>query len=40
MGEPAYKTGRLKEAGALFKALAKAKTFEPFLTIPAHKKIV
>ena len=40
VGEEAFKAGRFKEAVALFKSLAAAKTFEPFLTVPAYRKIV
>jgi malate synthase len=40
VGDEAFKSGRFKEAVALFKAMATAKTFEPFLTLPAYRKIV
>jgi len=40
VGEEAFKAGRFKEAVALFKSLATAKTFEPFLTIPAYRKLL
>jgi malate synthase len=40
VGGEAFKTGRFKEAIALFKSLAAAKTFEPFLTTPAYRKLL
>jgi malate synthase len=40
VGEEAFKAGRFKEAVALFKSLVTAKSFEPFLTVPAYRKIV
>jgi malate synthase len=40
VGGQAFKAGRFKEAAALFKSLVTAKKFEPFLTVPAYKKIV
>ncbi len=40
VGPQAFKSGRFKEAIALFKSLAEAKSFEPFLTIPAYRKLL
>ncbi|MGQ0485216.1 MAG: malate synthase A [Hyphomicrobiales bacterium] len=40
VGGEAFKAGRFKEAIVLFKALAAAKSFEPFLTIPAYRKLL
>ena len=40
VGEDAYTAGRFKEAVALFKALTMGKSFEPFLTIPAYRKLL
>jgi malate synthase len=40
VGGEAFKAGRFGEAIALFKGLAAAKTFEPFLTIPAYRKLL
>ncbi len=40
VGEDAFKAGRFKEAATLFKALATAKSFEPFLTVPAYRKLL
>ena len=40
MGEEAYQEGRFKEAVSLFKAMSTSRTFAPFLTLPAYKKIV
>ncbi|MGL4592490.1 MAG: malate synthase A, partial [Aestuariivirga sp.] len=40
IGADAYANGRFKDAIALFKALTTAKSFEPFLTVPAYRKIL
>ena len=40
VGADAYKTGRFKEAIALFKKMSTARKFETFLTISAYRKIV
>ena len=40
VGADAYSRGRFKEAAALFKAMSTSKKFEPFLTIPAYRKIL
>jgi malate synthase len=40
VGAEAYASGRFKEAVALFKAMSTSKNFEPFLTIPAYRKIL
>ena len=40
IGEEAYQSGRFKEAIGLFKAMSTSKNFEPFLTLPAYKKII
>jgi malate synthase len=39
VGVAAYAQGRFREAIAIFKAMSTSKTFEPFLTLPAYKKI-
>jgi malate synthase len=39
VGPEAFAKGRFREAIALFRQLATAKRFEPFLTIPAYRKI-
>jgi len=40
IGKAAYASGRFREAITLFRALCTAKTFVPFLTIPAYRKII
>jgi malate synthase len=40
VGVAAYTQGRFKEAIAIFKAMSTSKSFEPFLTLPAYKKIM
>jgi malate synthase len=40
IGADAYANGRFKDAIVLFKALSTAKSFEPFLTVPAYRKIL
>jgi malate synthase len=40
VGDEAFAKGRFKEAIALFRSLSTARRFEPFLTIPAYRKIV
>jgi malate synthase len=40
VGADGYSRGRFKEAAALFKAMSTSKKFEPFLTIPAYRKIL
>jgi malate synthase len=39
VGDEAYRSGRYREAIALFRKLSTASSFEAFLTIPAYKKI-
>ena len=39
-GTAAFTQGRFKEAIAIFKAMSTSKNFEPFLTLPAYKKIM
>ena len=38
-GREAFAGGRFKDAVALFKAITTAGAFEPFLTIPAYRKL-
>jgi malate synthase len=40
IGGDTYANGRFKDAIALFKTLTTAKSFEPFLTVPAYRKIL
>ena len=40
VGAEAYQKGRFKEAIGLFRAMSTSKNFEPFLTLPAYKKII
>jgi malate synthase len=40
VGAKAFNKGRFAEAEKLFRQLAVAREFEPFLTIPAYKLIV
>ena len=39
VGREAFAGGRFKDAVALFKAITTAGAFEPFLTIPAYRKL-
>ncbi len=40
VGVAAYAQGRFKDAVAIFKAMSTSKNFEPFLTLPAYRKII
>ena len=40
IGVAAYAQGRFKDAVSIFKAMSTSKNFEPFLTLPAYRKIV
>jgi malate synthase len=39
IGVAAFAQGRFREAISIFKALSTSKDFEPFLTLPAYRKI-
>jgi malate synthase len=40
VGLGAYQQGRFKEAISIFKTMSTSKNLEPFLTLPAYKKII
>jgi malate synthase len=40
VGDKAFKTGRFREAVALFKKMSTSRSFETFLTLPAYRRIV
>ena len=40
VGDEAFQDGRFKEAISLFKTMSTSKTFEPFLTLSAYRKII